>query len=57
MKDRPLEDRPACSVKSAPFPAEVQCTLCGKDIEMWSDEPETTCESCGSSVQNHEHYR
>jgi hypothetical protein len=52
MKDRPLEDKPACSVKSAPFPTEVICTKCGAGLEVWSDESHITCISCGCAVNN-----
>lgn len=53
MKDRPLEDKPACSVKAAPFPTEVECSGCGAAAEMWSDETEVACGSCGCVIQNH----
>lgn len=52
MKDRPLEEKPACSVKAAPFPAEVTCSKCGAELEVWSDETETTCTSCGCAIKN-----
>jgi len=52
MKDRHLEERPACSVKSSPVPLEVTCRGCGTDLEMWSDETDITCKSCGYIVQN-----
>lgn len=52
MKDRHLEEKPACSVKAAPFPEEVTCSQCGKEIEMWSDETEVTCGRCGCLIHN-----
>lgn len=52
MTDRRLEERPACSVKSAPFPIEVSCPDCGLEMEIWSDETGTTCNKCGSLVQS-----
>ncbi|UCD35363.1 MAG: hypothetical protein JSU90_00610 [Nitrospiraceae bacterium] len=52
MKDKRLEEKPACSVKSAPFPTEVICTQCGHAVEVWSDEPESRCSSCGCTVEN-----
>ncbi|MBI5665574.1 MAG: hypothetical protein HZC49_10900 [Nitrospirae bacterium] len=52
MKDRHLEEKPACSVKSAPVPAEVGCPGCGTALEMWSDETDIICTSCGCIVQN-----
>jgi len=30
-----------------PYPEEIVCTGCGKTLEIWSDETETTCEDCG----------
>ena len=50
MKDRKLEDKPACSVKSAPVPLEVICPQCKAEVEMWSDEPEKVCDKCGIIV-------
>ena len=52
MRDRPLEEKPACSVKAAPFPTEVTCRKCGADLEVWSDETDITCSSCGGAVNN-----
>lgn len=51
MKDRHLEEKPACSVKAAPFPVEVQCGKCGKEMEVWSDETDIICSSCGCAVK------
>lgn len=33
-----------------PKPEEISCFYCGADVEIWSDETETTCKSCGKSV-------
>lgn len=52
MKDRPLEEKPACSVTSVPFPTDVTCSQCGKEIEIWSDETESTCGECGCIICN-----
>ena len=52
MTDKISENKPACSVKSSPFPAEVICPNCKTTVEMWSDETETTCKVCGSLVNN-----
>ena len=30
-----------------PKPEEIRCQKCGEKIEIWSDEPETICKSCG----------
>lgn len=51
MTDRRLEEKPACSVTSAPFPTELKCDSCGQEIEVWSDD-EITCGKCGSLFNN-----
>lgn len=30
-----------------PRPEELTCHFCGAEIEIWSDESETNCKSCG----------
>jgi len=52
MKDRRLEEKPACSIKSAPFPTEMKCQSCGHEFEAWSDDTEIKCEKCGSVFDN-----
>lgn len=32
-----------------PYPDEVSCVFCGTPNEMWSDETETVCKSCGKT--------
>ena len=54
MKDRRLEEKPACAVKNAPVPSEVLCPHCGIDIEIWSDETDISCKMCGSLVHEQE---
>jgi len=54
MKDRRFNERPACSVLSAPFPVAVTCPQCGHEIELWSDEEETLCRICRYTVFRHE---
>jgi ribosomal protein S27E len=54
MKDRHLEDKPGCSVKSSPVPSEVTCHGCGTELEIWSDETDIACKSCGCMIQNTE---
>lgn len=51
MKDRHLEEKPACSVQSAAFPSEVPCSTCGIELEMWSDEIDVTCKTCGCTIR------
>ncbi len=50
MTDRKLEEKPACSVKSAPVPVELLCPHCKAEVEVWSDEPEAVCAECGKAV-------
>jgi hypothetical protein len=33
-----------------PKPEEITCLHCGTEVEIWSDETETKCKSCGKSV-------
>jgi ribosomal protein S27E len=51
MKDRRLEEKPACAVKAAPHPLELTCPHCLLEIEIWSDETEIECSLCGALVQ------
>jgi ribosomal protein S27E len=50
MTESNIDRKAACSVKSAPVPLEVSCPGCSTEIEIWSDETETTCGNCGSTV-------
>lgn len=34
----------------SPFPEEMTCFFCGSSVEIWSDETETKCKSCGKEV-------
>jgi len=52
MRDRRLEERPGCSVKTSPVPMEITCPHCGVEIEIWSDETEVECKLCGKVVHN-----
>ena len=31
-----------------PTPSYVKCHICGSDVEIWSDEESTICDSCGA---------
>lgn len=42
----------ACSTKYAPVPESVRCDECLEDVEIWSDEEEAECASCGKIVKN-----
>jgi len=33
-----------------PKPEYITCPNCGNEVEIWTDEEETTCESCGATV-------
>lgn len=33
-----------------PYPEELKCVFCGAVNEIWSDEPDTACRSCGKTV-------
>lgn len=33
-----------------PFPDEIKCAFCGADNEIWSDEVDTRCKSCGKTI-------
>ena len=52
MKDRRLEEKPACSIKAAPMPEEFKCPHCGIEIEIWSDETDINCKLCGKLVHH-----
>ncbi len=39
-----------CTVKNAPVPVSVTCPRCGYDVEIWTDEDETVCCSCGFRI-------
>jgi len=34
-----------------PSPEEFRCRNCGAQVEIWSDEGETTCRACGAVVK------
>jgi hypothetical protein len=33
-----------------PYPEELECIFCGHGNEVWSDEPDVVCGSCGRTV-------
>jgi len=39
-----------CSTKSVPVPEFIACVKCGNEVEIWTDEDETVCQSCGHKV-------
>jgi hypothetical protein len=38
----------------APFPENIKCA-CGREIEIWSDETETTCPHCKKKAYRYIH--
>lgn len=44
-----VKERPACSEKSMPIPELLVCPECLSEVELWSDEEDTTC-SCGKRL-------
>jgi predicted nucleic acid-binding Zn ribbon protein len=41
---------PGLSQFVRPEPEYVKCPRCGGQVEIWSDEEETECDSCGATV-------
>jgi ribosomal protein S27E len=41
---------PGISQFMSPTPSYVKCPKCGGNVEIWSDENETQCPSCGTVV-------
>jgi len=39
---------------SQPQADNIKCPFCGKDVEIWSDEPKATCSSCGKDILREE---
>ena len=33
-----------------PTPETINCHSCGRSLEIWSDETQTTCDDCGAQV-------
>jgi hypothetical protein len=34
----------------SPYPEDLVCVFCGSMAEIWSDEPDTVCKSCGMTI-------
>ncbi|MBI4824617.1 MAG: hypothetical protein HY805_10385 [Nitrospirae bacterium] len=34
----------------SPYPEEIRCVFCGSTCEIWSDENEAVCKSCGKTI-------
>ena len=39
---------------SQPQPDNIKCPFCGKDVEIWSDEPKATCTGCAKDILREE---
>lgn len=39
-----------CSTRSIPVPEFIACIKCGHEIEIWTDEDETICHTCGHKL-------
>jgi rRNA maturation endonuclease Nob1 len=44
------KEKSPCSLKNAALPDFITCPKCGDEIEIWTDEDETACASCGHKV-------
>lgn len=44
------KERSACSVKNSPVPESMICPKCSSDVEIWTDEDETSCDACGKRI-------
>ena len=45
-----FKEKPACAEEYLPIPEFITCPKCGDVAELWSDEEETACLSCGCRV-------
>lgn len=50
MRENQSPLKSACSIKYAPVPELIACPECGDEIELWTDEDEAACRSCGHVV-------
>jgi DNA-directed RNA polymerase subunit RPC12/RpoP len=41
---------PGISQFMNPKPSYLKCPTCHTDVEIWSDEEQTTCQNCGTTV-------
>lgn len=41
------EGCPGSAEIRSPKPEEIRCQKCGEKMEIWSDEPDSTCGKCG----------
>jgi rRNA maturation endonuclease Nob1 len=50
MQDNRQKQTSPCSIKNMTVPEFITCTKCGDELELWTDEDETICQSCGHKV-------
>jgi rRNA maturation endonuclease Nob1 len=50
-KTSEFQTKPACSVKYDHFPVNMNCKMCGLEVELWADEEETVCSGCGGIIK------
>jgi predicted RNA-binding Zn-ribbon protein involved in translation (DUF1610 family) len=50
----PLHECPGPDRKKPIVPEELQCPACGAEIEMWTNEAQTTCPSCSKVITRDE---
>jgi len=50
FNDHKSREKSACSVKEMPLPEFTECLRCGDEVEIWTDEEETHCPSCGNRI-------
>lgn len=50
MMERKPSTCPGLSQFVRPRPEYIKCSRCSGQVEIWSDEEETECDSCGATV-------
>ncbi len=50
MMERKPSTCPGLSQFMRPRPEYIKCPRCSGQVEIWSDEEETECDSCGATV-------
>ena len=36
--------------RAQPIPQEMECSACGKAVEIWTDESKARCHGCGANI-------
>lgn len=52
MKDNSVrkQEKSACSERLVAVPEFITCPKCGGEVELWTDEDDTSCYFCGHRV-------